>query len=935
MSGTRRAAAAPTVDIVARLAPRSSTTSVRSAVRALGLSPQSQLARLGYLSVTVPSFAAATERARLAATTGVVSVSVAAPRTPYAVPTDPLYGTQSTMYDAVTAPTAWNASTGAGVTVAILDAGFDITHEDLATKVTSHWDVVAHDADVSDSPSAPVPGHGTATASVAAAATGNGVGIAGAAPDARLMLIQVADAAGDLNSANSAAGIVYATDHDASVISMSYGGSVLDPVEAAAIAYAVAHGVVVVAAAGNSGSTAKTYPAADPGVISVGATTNNGASRASFSQYGSWVDVAAPGVNVTVGVPRELDTRDGNQDGYTLESGTSFSAPMVAGAAALVLAEHPTTAPGAIASMIAATALATPTGFAHGLVQFGAAVTAGKAPADTVLTAPTDGTPASAGIAVSATSGMPIVRFDVVGTSVSVSALVASGVAAATLPSWGLDGAHTVRARGCDATTCGKAGPAGTAGVVISNAAPVLTAPLDGDAASLSFVASATATGGAVRFYADGTTPLALDAAAPYTLTIDTAGLADGAHAITAVSCSADGVQCDLTHPSVPVSITVARLRPTLKVAPSPFSPNADRRRDTAIATYTLDQSQAVVLRVYGRTGVLVRGPISLGTRAMGSYTWSWDGRANSRALVPDGTYRIELATSATAGLLGLVSATVRSDRTRPRLIVAVPSVRTFYPVKDRYVDTVLLGATSREPLSTVRVYVRNSAGARVRTLTGLAKPAGRVALAWDGRSGSRVLQPAGRYRFQVLAQDLAGNQALSTVGSVVLSRKHLVRKSASAVVTPMLSARYWAVGDCSIVYYGVREGWPYSYGYYSNGNPEPCNKAASDTDLAAAVHTYTLPKAIRYGSVRVTATGGGATSVADSADLIYFDAAGSLSPVGITLASRYATYSAPDVSAPAYLFHGREMWWLVGTTGSSWYDIVQFRVAWTYDVLA
>jgi hypothetical protein len=150
-----------------------------------------------------------------------------------------------------------------------------------------------------------------------------------------------------------------------------------------------------------------------------------------------------------------------------------------------------------------------------------------------------------------------------------------------------------------------------------------------------------------------------------------------------------------------------------------------------------------------------------------------------------------------------------------------------------------------------------------------------------------------------------------------------------------MLSARYWAVGDCSVVYYGVREGWPYSYGYYSNGNPDPCNDMASDTDLAAAVHNYTLPRAIRYGSVHVSATGGSATSVADSADLIYYDATGSLSPVGITLASRYSTYSARAVAAPAYLFHGREMWWLVGTTGSSWYDIVQFRVAWTYYVLA
>jgi subtilisin family serine protease len=919
--------ASATVELVARLARGSAAPTVRSAVRALGLTPQSGLAKLGYVSVTVPAADAAAERARLAATPGVTSVSAAVPRSLFAVPTDPLYATtQQTMYGAVHAPAAWEHSTGTGVTIAILDEGFDTIHQELLGKVSLQWDVVANTRDVSDPVGVAVPGHGTATASVAAATTNNGVGIAGAAWNAHLMLIKVSEADGSLNSTNSADGIVYATDHGAQIISMSYGGSSLDKVEADAVAYAVDHGVVIVASAGNGASSAKTYPAADPGVIAVGATSNNGTQVAPFSQTGSWVDVAAPGVDVEVAAP-------GN--GYTVKSGTSFSAPMVAGEAALLLAQHPTTAPGAIAAIISSTAplnpLWSPPPFAHGLVQFDAAVAAAGVLDDTVLTSPADGASVSGGIAVSATSGMSSVRFDLVGTTASVTLPVVSGVASGTLPSWGLDGPQTVRARGCDATTCGQAGAGGSAGVTVSNSAPVVTSPLDGDAVGLSFVATATAAGGAVRFYADGTTPLVLIAAVPYSSTIDTAVLADGVHAITAVSCTADGVYCDLGHPSSPVSITVTRLRPTLTVGPNPFSPNADKRRDTTTASYTVDQQQDVTINVYGPTGLLVRGPISA-TNVTTPGAWTWNGRSNGNVLVPDGTYRVELTSSNGSGTLGLVTATVRSDRTKPALTVVAPSVRTFYPVKDAYYDSVLLGATSKEALSAETVYVRNAAGARVRTLTALAKPSGRVAIAWDGRNSSRVLLPAGTYRFQVLAQDVAGNQALSTVGSVVLSHKHLVKKSATATVAPYLSYRYTIVGKCSKVFYAVRKGWPNSLGYYSN---YLCTNSDGTDDIAAVEHSFTLPKAIRYSTVRVTATGGsGVSGFLFFAALRYYDSSGALTSAGAKLNYADRAYSGPTVATSQYLSRGREIWWLVGTAYGSRYDVWQFHVVWTYYVL-
>ena len=909
-------------------------STVGTGVHALGLSATSDLSHLGYLAVTVPSSEATATIARLSSLPDVVSVSRAILRHPLLTPTDPLYASgQATTFGAVHAPAAWDSATGTGETIAVIDGGFDVTHPDLAGKVSLAWDVVGSTTAVDDPYAIGVPGHGTATASVAAASTNNGIGLAGAAPNAHLMLIKVSDSNGAIYSNALAAGIVYAVDHGADVLSISLGSSSPDAVEAAAVAYALSHGVVVVAAAGNSADTALTYPAADTGVIAVGATNVDGTALAAFSTYGSWVDVAAPGESITVAVPTSVDP-----SGYAAWDGTSFAAPIVAGEAAVLLSRRPTSTQAAISTAITTSTNGANLSLAHGVVQFDSALAA--LPDDTVLTTPAASASVTGSTAVFATSGAPQVRFDVVGTSISTTVNTAGGVASTTLPTYGLVGAATIRATGCASSVCAALGS--TAAVTVTNTSPVLTSPLPGAAVSTSFVASATAGGGGLRFLVDGATSVGFDPTTPYSITVDTTALTDGNHTVTAVLCDMTGTSCDTDHPSSGATVTVMRLRPRATLSPSPFSPNADRRKDSATLTYILEQRQSVTLRIYGPTGALVRGPLSLGAeKAVGTYTWAWNGRNNAGAVLGNGAYRAELTTSHAMGVgtpsattvRGLVSAIVRIDLSVPRVVSVAPSAATFYPYKDTYRDTDLLGATASEALSAYIVTISNSKGVTVRSMVGAAHAAGRIALAWNGRSNAGLMMPAGVYRFRVMGQDIAGNRALSAMGTVSLSSKKLYWHTASAAVQPHASAKVTFIGYCSGVFYDDL-GWTGSLGYYSDYYCDSYGDAAGE--IAAVMHSYTLPAALLYGSVHVSAYGtSAALGYPDVAALIYYDNTGTLSDVGMGLGSSEGTYTGPSVAAADYLTGGRTLSWLAGTAGYNWSTVKTFTVTWRYAVLA
>jgi type VII secretion-associated serine protease mycosin len=223
---------------------------------------------------------------------------------------------------------AWTKSTGAGVTVAVIDTGVDAGHPDLAGQILTGYDVITGTTGAATDPN----GHGTHVAGTIAALTGNNVGVGSVAPNARILPIRVLGANGGGYMSDAATGIVYAADHGANVINMSLGSTAKVAAVSNAIAYARSKGVTVVAAAGNeraSGSPTS-YPAADAGVIAVAATDS--ADRvASYSNAGTYVDVAAPGSGIVSTVPTA-------KGGYGSMSGTSMASPHVAAAAALLKA---------------------------------------------------------------------------------------------------------------------------------------------------------------------------------------------------------------------------------------------------------------------------------------------------------------------------------------------------------------------------------------------------------------------------------------------------------------------------------------------------------------------------------------------------------------------------------------------------------------------
>jgi subtilisin family serine protease len=263
-------------------------------------------------------------------------------------------------------PAAWRVSRGGGVTVAVLDTGVDASAPDLAGQVTQGPDYAAG----VDPPGYRLPlSHGTYIASLIAGrgrGPGDAMGVIGVAPEARILSVRVVP---DENEPGIAAynatqryadavseGVKYAVRYGAAVINMSLSAQRPSAGLRDAIAFAISHGVVVVASAGNGGTSGRfapyLYPASFPGVIAVAAVSPAG-TRASFSQQNSSVVVSAPGVDVIGAGP------DGQ---YIAGDGTSPSAALVSGVAALILAKYPGLRPSVVEQAIISSTTRPPAG---------------------------------------------------------------------------------------------------------------------------------------------------------------------------------------------------------------------------------------------------------------------------------------------------------------------------------------------------------------------------------------------------------------------------------------------------------------------------------------------------------------------------------------------------------------------------------------------
>ncbi len=316
---------------------------------------------------------------------------------PDLIPNDPFYSSNQLPYlSRIDAPGAWDLTEGRPETIiAVLDTGVDLQHEDLAAGIWTNpgeipdnglddegngfiddvhgWNFPNNNNQIIDDY-----GHGTHVAGIAAARIDNGVGIAGMAGRATIMPVDVFQG-GIGTYEDLIRAIIYATDNGARVINMSLGASSYSKGEEAAVDYAYNHGVVVVAAAGNSGKEEYHYPAAHAHAIAVASTTSDD-FLSSFSTRGEWVDVAAPGSGIYSTYPGSI---------YWTLSGTSMATPHVSGLAALILSRNPTLTPDQVRAIIESTADDLgPTGRD---IYFGAGrINAGRALA---ATAPSDAPP--------------------------------------------------------------------------------------------------------------------------------------------------------------------------------------------------------------------------------------------------------------------------------------------------------------------------------------------------------------------------------------------------------------------------------------------------------------------------------------------------------------------------------------------------------------
>lgn len=271
----------------------------------------------------------------------------------YFTPNDPKFAEQWHM-TRVGAEKGWEYACGEGVTVAVVDTGIACYDDkgfmkgtDLAgTTCVSGYNFVGKNEVAADDQ-----GHGTHVAGTIAQTTNNGIGVAGLAHCAKLMPVKVLSARGWGSMADVAEGIRWAADHGAQVINLSLGSSQKSGVVHKAVQHALAKGVVVVAAAGNSGGSVG-YPAAYDGVIAVSATDKNDAI-AWFSSRGPEVTIGAPGVGVTQQTICEAGKNKCEQWGVF--NGTSMASPHVAGAAALLVGQG-LTHPDAVKATLTATA---------------------------------------------------------------------------------------------------------------------------------------------------------------------------------------------------------------------------------------------------------------------------------------------------------------------------------------------------------------------------------------------------------------------------------------------------------------------------------------------------------------------------------------------------------------------------------------------------
>jgi hypothetical protein len=505
-----------------------------------------------------------------------------------AVPNDPYYVYNYQWHlSKIAAPSAWDVTTGStSVIIAVLDTGIDSTHPDIAAKLILGWNFYDNNSDTTE-----VYAHGTAVAGTAAAISNNGTGVASIAWGCKIMPIRVSDTNGYANSSVIASGLTYAADHGARVANISFGVSDSSTVASAA-QYFQSKGGVVTVSAGNEGTFNST--ADNPYVLTVSATDSNDA-LASFSNTGNNVDLAAPGVSIMTA---------GGGGLYVSGTGTSFSAPIVAGVAALVISVNPSLTAAQVQNILKQSAddlgaSGWDPSFGYGRINAYKAVIAAQSgePADTIQPTTMVTTP-SADSTVSGVVSVGIIGTDNVGvTKVEWylnGTLISSSASASATFAWNTatysNGSWILQARAYDA-----AGNIGTSAinVTVQNTVPdttaptaTITAPASGSTVSGVVSVNVSATDNVsvtkVEWYLNGTMA-GTSATASAAFTWNTTGYPNGPCNLQAKAYDAAGNVGVSTTLNVTVQNAVADVSPPATQITSPTNGNTVSGKSTKV----------------------------------------------------------------------------------------------------------------------------------------------------------------------------------------------------------------------------------------------------------------------------------------------------------------------------------------------------------------